>query len=107
LKEDYIYLIENTIGDTTRYKIGFTSNIERRLKEITTSNPGSLNVLEKFKTKWNRKVETIIHKRYSNKNVKNEWFDLSDSDVKKFIYHCQKIESNLDFLYENNNNFFL
>jgi len=107
LKEDYVYLIKNTIGDITRYKIGFTSNIERRIKEITTSNPGELVVVEKFKTKWNRKVETIIHKWYNKKNIKNEWFDLNENDVKKFMYQCEKIESNLDFLYEKNNNFFL
>ena len=35
----YIYLLENCIGDEVNYKIGFTTDLIRRLKELQTGNP--------------------------------------------------------------------
>jgi len=102
----YIYLIENTIDNSTKYKIGYTNNISRRLKELSTGNPGELNIIKQFETKWDRKVETIMHKKYKYLNIKNEWFTLTEKNVNSFLYDCGKIEKNFDFLYKYNNTFF-
>jgi len=98
----YIYLIENTIGKETNYKIGYTKDLMRRLKELETGNPGILNIIKYFETKWGRKLESAMHRFFKTSNTKGEWFDLSHSDINGFINECEKIENNYDFLYETN-----
>jgi len=98
----YIYLIENTIGNETRYKIGYTNNLERRKKQLETGNPGEMNIIKSFFTKWNRKLESRIHKKFLINNIKNEWFILNNNDIDSFINECIKMEDNFDLMSKEN-----
>lgn len=98
----FIYLIENVVGNEVRHKIGFTKDLERRVKQLDTGNPGEMNIIKHFETKWNRKLESYIQRTYSIKNVKNEWFNLSDNDVNEFLDECEKTEVMFDMMYKEN-----
>jgi hypothetical protein len=62
-----VYLISS--GDL--YKIGYTKNIKKRLKELGTGNPDLL-LLETYQSEWARTIETTLHRRYSYCRVAGE-----------------------------------
>ena len=98
---NYIYLIE-AIGDhETKYKIGFTKdekNLQKRLKSIQTGNPYKCKILQTFKTKFSRKVETSLHNKFSDRRQNGEWFNLDLEHVINFIKYCETIENNYTIL---------
>lgn len=98
----YIYLIENVIGNEVNHKIGFTTNLVRRLKELKTGNPGTMDIINYYETKWNQKLEFGVHREFKTNNTKGEWFKLSDNDVHNFKSICEKLEDSYNFLYEHN-----
>jgi predicted GIY-YIG superfamily endonuclease len=97
----YIYLIKCEVDETILYKIGFSKNVNQRLKELKTGNPNSLEIVAKFQTKHNRKVESAFHNHYKHKNVNGEWFELLPEEVNKFLDNCQQMERNFDALKDN------
>lgn len=97
----YIYLIENTVGEEVRYKIGYAGNIEKRLKQLQTGNPGLMNVVRIYKTSWGRILEKTLHDKYSKFNIQNEWFILNKQQIDTFIKECEKKEKILDSLKDN------
>lgn len=98
----FIYLLENSIGNEVNYKIGFTTDLIRRLGELQTANPGHMDYIDYFETKWNQKLEFAVHRTFRTNNTKGEWFKLSEEDISKFQGICEKLENSYDFLYENN-----
>jgi hypothetical protein len=102
---DYIYIIENIVGNEINYKIGCTKNLNNRLKQLETGNPGMLNIIKYHKTKWGKKIEFTLHRMFKLDNIKNEWFKLDKKDINNFNNICNKIEKNFDILYELNNHF--
>ena len=97
----YIYLIENVIGGETRYKIGYAKNLDKRLKQLETGNPGIMNIIKRYKSKWGRVLENKIHRKFSDNNIKNEWFILNQEQIDKFIIECEKSEQILDSMEDN------
>lgn len=98
----FIYLIENVIGDEVNHKIGFTTDLDRRLKELQTGNPGQMDYINHYETKWDQKLEFGIHRTYKTNNIRGEWFKLSDNDISNFENICNDLENSYDFLYEHN-----
>jgi hypothetical protein len=97
-----VYLIR--AGD--RYKIGKTSrDIKNRVKELDTSNHEDLHVVCKFETLHESLIEKTLHRKFFLQNVKNEWFDMKDEDVKNFIEICKGIEENIICLKNSGNPF--
>lgn len=66
------------ITDGEYVKIGVTTDLNKRLRGLQTGNPRRLKVLYSFTTDWPYTVESKLHKKYENKNVGNEWFDILD-----------------------------
>ena len=97
----YIYLIENVNGNDLKYKIGYTKNLDKRINQLKTSNPGELNIIYSYKSEWGRLLESLIHKKYSNNRVRNEWFNLTKKQVSSFLIDCEKKEKMLNKLKEN------
>lgn len=92
----YIYLMESIRDYDTIYKIGYSKNPNKRIKNIQTGNDGLVKIIEVFETKHGKKLETFLHNLYSHKRKNMEWFDLNIDDINLFQINCSKIENSLD-----------
>ena len=101
----YVYLLSKYESDGL-YKIGFTKNINRRLKELNTSMAYPLNIEKIFESKWYSKIESNLKTRYNKYNIKEgagtEWFKLPSDEVKDFIQTCQMVHDNFEILSKKN-----
>lgn len=92
---DIIYLLRDSIG---LYKIGFTKDLNKRLKSLHTACSTDLEIIATFQTKHKRKVETSLHNRFNYKRVNREFFDLTYEDEINFLKICETIEKAFDTL---------
>lgn len=94
----YIYLI-NEWG-TDNYKIGVTNskNIDERRLKLQTGNSNELFICKKFNTINPFKLEKLLHLFFSQKNILNEWFILSDDEVSNFLNICENFNNTLKLL---------
>jgi len=76
IKRGYVYFIKSEFG----YKIGCTSNIEKRLKIFEVKLPFRINLESFIECKDHNKLESMLHGLLSHKRIDGEWFDLCDSD---------------------------
>jgi len=75
-----IYIIK--CGDSKFYKIGRTTDLNRRLYDIQSTNPYSISLCKFIECKDNnyyKILEKTIHLHLKNYNHHGEWFLLSDS----------------------------
>jgi hypothetical protein len=101
-----VYLLSSEINGSKIYKIGFTKrNVENRIKEFQTGNASEIKIVETFKSKWGTKIESFLHRKFSNKKISGEWFGLNESDINNFIKSCQVIHNNYDTMSEINTYF--
>lgn len=99
----YVYLIYDENNNV--YKIGVTrKSNETRVKKMQTGNPTQLRVLLMYECEYPFRLETMLHNIYKNKNVLNEWFELTDEEVINFKDTCDKVNSQIYAL--KNNPFF-
>lgn len=81
----YVYII-NDPRHNEWIKIGYTTNLEKRLKAYQTYTPyGNINYLFSKKFSNARYIELYIHKKYSKFRGNGEWFNLNHNEVIKFI----------------------
>ncbi len=86
-----IYLICNPLTDT--FKIGVTKrDVNSRLKEIQTGNPGEVFVMETYESEYPYKLEKMLHRHFFSKRTLNEWFSLDVDDVLGFLDTCEKYD---------------
>lgn len=95
----FLYLVYSS--DTDYYKIGITSNYNKRKKQLQTGNPNELVLENLFGSKYYKKIEQMLHNHYSHKNKLNEWFQLDYKDVKNFIKTCKTFEEAIKALEDN------
>lgn len=99
----YIYLITNN----EHFKIGFTKNIEKRIKQLQTGSSFKIELVSFYQSKkYYSKIEKALHNGYQMyQTVDNEWFNLPLTEVLNFKENCRKIENNFIILetYKNNN----
>jgi hypothetical protein len=95
----FIYLIR--CSENSYYKIGITKNIERRLKQIQTSSPDHIYLVEKYESPYASKIEKALHNFFKSYHRNNEWFELSLTEEVKFLDMCSTIEKNLIYLEHN------
>ena len=83
----YLLLEVNQYGEEY-HKIGISKNEpEKRLKQLQTGNPNEIRVLKIYQSKNYKKIEKLLHSRFSNKKTlaNNEWFHLSNEEVISFL----------------------
>lgn len=86
-----------------KYKIGITKNsVEKRIKQLSTGNSRDIIVLKQYRSNEYKKIEKMLHRLYSSKRDKREWFLLDDEDVFNFIDECKKADDVIGFLKDNN-----
>jgi hypothetical protein len=76
----YVYIIKEC-GLNKYYKIGKTSTIQGRLSALETAMPYPMEVISIIVTSDYDSLELELHRRFSTKRRKNEWFELDDNDI--------------------------
>lgn len=108
MKEGFVYLLVDYGSDPEKYKIGITTgHIEKRIKSLQTGNPNEIVLLKFFKTKFYRKIEKNLHKKYNflRTDGGNEWFTLPPDSVFDFMVDCEEIHSQIEYLVKMGNPF--
>lgn len=88
------------ISDGDSVKIGQAKNVFNRLSELQTGNPRRLIIVAVYKS-CKRDInddEKMFHEWFKDKNIRGEWFFLTDSDLYEGIggiikfpdYFCDK-----------------
>lgn len=78
----YIYIITNG----TYFKIGFSKNPERRVKQLQTGNSDKLSLLYSVKIDIApiKVIETIVHRQFPHK-ISGEWYSGNFEEIKQTI----------------------
>lgn len=101
VNEGYVYLLGDSLNEGI-YKIGVTrGNVENRIKKLQTGNPGNIYIFSKHKTKYPFYIEKVLHFKYYNQNVLNEWFKLDLEDALNFEKNCIFEESVIKSMEDN------
>lgn len=96
----FVYLICDSSNEY--YKIGVTTGkIEKRIKQLQTGNGTELFVRCYFQTKYPFKLEKLLHVRFGDKRVLNEWFELSLEDITNFTKTCEELQKTVEVLMDN------
>ena len=95
----FVYLL----CDGEKFKIGMTKqkDINKRIKELQTGNPNEIWLHSYYETDNPLKVEQMLHFRHKKSNIKNEWFDLTVSQVINFKQECKDCENLIKSLKDN------
>jgi hypothetical protein len=75
-KSKFVYIAFDSYSDT--YKIGYTGNINNRLKQLRIGNP-YLSIL--YFVNGGRTLERKLHSIFEVNKVDGEWFKLSSKDI--------------------------
>jgi len=78
-----VYFIQS--GNNGPIKIGMAENVDRRLSELQEGNPYKLNiisVMDCYSVSHADETEKRIHKLFSKKRIRGEWFKASISLAK-------------------------
>lgn len=99
-----IYLIKSNNDGFISYKIGKTArNVNKRMDEMKTGNPGKLSLEFEFETPHYNKLESILHRTYQINKIQGEWF--SNIDVNQFEKNCNFYNKLISELKNNENPF--
>jgi len=95
----FVYLL----CDGEKFKIGMTrqKDINKRIKELQTGNHNEIWLHTYYETDYPAKIEKLMHGKHLLGNVKNEWYDLTPSEVVNFKKNCEYCESLLKCLEDN------
>jgi hypothetical protein len=102
----YVYLIvEADDKGYEKYKIGVTKkNPDERVKKLRTGNSNELFVIKKYQSENYRKIEKWFHRKYVSQRTisQNEFFELTNEQVLRFIDDCKEIDQTINYLRSNN-----
>jgi hypothetical protein len=106
----FVYLLMSTDSDGEKelYKIGKTKgSIEKRIKALSTGNPNKIVLIHSYESVNYGTIEKWLHTKYSQLRTisKNEWFELTNEQVGKFMETCEEIEGNIKYLKKENHFF--
>lgn len=78
----YVYLVKSG----KRYKIGMSTDVQRRLLQLNTGMPQAGELVHVISTDDPAGIEAYWHRRFAAKRVRPdaEWFDLTADDVRAF-----------------------
>ena len=79
-RDGLVYVIR--AGQTNLYKIGRTTNIDRRLRQLQTMNSQPLTVVKLIQCHDAIAVESAFHQKFKLYRRQGEWFELSESAIK-------------------------
>lgn len=92
---DTLYIVKHT-GIENFYKIGVTSNMDRRIRQLNIASPLGIEVIQTFKLGKNALiVENLIHTENKEYRCNGEWFNLTVQQVNDLIAHINAIGLNI------------
>lgn len=62
-------------------KIGYTSDLPKRLSNLQTGNPHQLTVIHTILTRQAEEIEADLHEMFTEYHVSGEWFRLPDDAI--------------------------
>ncbi len=74
--EGWVYFIVVDDEGSRRVKIGFSRNVQQRLKHIEVHSAGTVTLLRKLK--GTREDEREWHRKFSHLHLRREWFRCTD-----------------------------
>ena len=74
----HVYLIKNV--ESNQYKIGFTNNVKRRMRNLQVGNESKLKFISSFPSQYYSKIESSLHRFFKSKQTNGEWF-IFDSSI--------------------------
>jgi Meiotically up-regulated gene 113 len=80
-QDGFVYLLKSG----AHYKIGRTDTIAKRVNEIRTTLPETVDLIHAIKSDDPVGIEAYWHRRFDARRLKGEWFALSALDVKAFL----------------------
>lgn len=72
---------ENEDHNLLRVKIGRSKDLQVRLRALQTGSPYDLKLMGWIESDNDAQLEQKLHERYSDKNIRLEWFYLDPEDV--------------------------
>lgn len=84
IKKTYIMIDENT----NYYKIGCSKDCKYREKTLMAQKPTIRLICY-----CDRNVEKVLHKRFSRKRIRGEWFSLNESEIAYILSYFKDINS--------------
>jgi predicted small secreted protein len=93
----HIYLIKES--ENNYYKVGVSGNINQRIKQLQTGSAGTIELIEKYPSKYSHKIEKALHRKYQQYNVKGEWFNLPESMLNDFIKDCEMYNNGFNCIF--------
>jgi hypothetical protein len=90
----YVYIIQGEAG--TEVKVGFTVDVDKRLKELQTGNPKILRPLIVLLAP--PEVERQYHRQLAKSRVNGEWF--SGPEVDQFIRRADRVARSMMAAYD-------
>ena len=88
MKSGYVYVISTDLyKEKNIYKIGFTYNLERRLKQFnnTRAHDDQYYIVNYWKTVRYMTLETLIHQALASHRLKNELFQYPLDKINKVV----------------------
>ena len=78
--EGFVYLIKSG----RHFKIGKANSVEARHRQLKIQLPQVADVVHRIKTDDPLGIEAYWHRRFADRRLNGEWFDLSPGDIKAF-----------------------
>ena len=75
------------------YKVGISNNPQKRLKELQTSNPYKLTIINTYPCDKAIVRESIIHMKLNEWHIRGEWFSASIKMIEKAILEVLLLDS--------------
>lgn len=75
------------------FKIGATSNLLQRYKDLAKGVPFDLELLSVWSPFKNSsfQLERELHARFNSQRIKGEWFRLTEGDIEEFDEICRAV----------------
>lgn len=86
----YIYIIK--VKGFHYYKIGKTIGLpETRMSKMQVGLPFDLELIDSWEKKNHSVIESHLHKKFSRKRIRGEWFVFSDEELKYVINYMNNL----------------
>jgi DNA-binding MarR family transcriptional regulator len=75
----YIYIAR--AGQSTRYKIGKSMDVTKRIKQMQTDSAEPIALVHMFLTQHKERTEKYLHQRFKHQKLQGEWYTLTETDI--------------------------